>query len=204
MAAIINVLIPEQNYQKVRDRLGVILSEELAQQKILNADVPECHVFVERYHSLQQKEFPAILISTDGGSYDNATIQKADGSYTYFIDIYTNSASSDSVNGYTLASQQLHQLIGLVRAILMFGEYKTLDMERGIVQRVEIKEWFVVEKEVTAMNKGILLNDAKNNCIARMVLQIRVKEDNLTNADVALNSGQTVTNNQIKQTVTLE
>lgn len=130
MAAKIDGLISNQKYELIRDRLAVVLLEELINQGQLSSpnEVFTKGVWVERFANFDQPtEFPCLNIVLGDGSYSNKDQECIDGEYRFYIVAYESAKTTLSGRGDTLAKIKLHRLLGLCRAILENPIYRTLD-----------------------------------------------------------------------------
>ena len=78
MASIIDGIIPAQQYETIRDKIGLILYEELVNQFTLTTDEDlNVKVFVERFVAFDKTDFPCLNVVFSGGNYDNKNKQDA-------------------------------------------------------------------------------------------------------------------------------
>lgn len=128
--SLINGIIPQQSFELVRDRIGQILALEIANQFTLtsNSDF-DLDVWVERFVPFDKEELPTINVSLATGGFTGHTQKSTDGTYTYFIDVFTKAISTDDEKGDQMASVKLQRLLGMCRAILENPRYKTLGFD---------------------------------------------------------------------------
>ena len=169
--ALINKLIPSQNYELIRDRIGAILSLELANQFVLDSTFPVPNTIdIERFIWYNaDTEFPAVNVNFWKGEYENKTVQKVEGTYYFNIDCYADSPATDTSRGDRLANIKLQRLMGAIRAILMNPEYTTLGFVPDVIGRVEIQGIYVSNKSV--------ITDALNETIGRIIIKLLVLEN---------------------------
>jgi len=132
--ALINAIIPVQNYERIRDAIGSILYTEITNQETLTGSSYVSSYYGERFAPPDEIEFPLINIQYAGGDYDNKDQTLVDGMYTYYITCYTSGNSNESQAGDEVASKRLHRVLGLIRAILMNPVYKTLGFQAGFIK----------------------------------------------------------------------
>ena len=88
MAELIEAIL-EQNFELIRDQIGLIIKTELLAQKTLQPNVDilqkETKVFIDRLIIPDKSELPMINVFMDVGSFDNQDVQAVDGTYTYNI-----------------------------------------------------------------------------------------------------------------------
>lgn len=170
MASVINTLIPQQNFELIRDRIGVILFEEFASQYILSTSNPDLNptIYNERIIPVSHTETPLINVMFSGGNSLSQNAVDADYSYTYFIDVYTSSPTVTTSNGDKLSLYKLHRLLGMVRAILSDARYKTLGFTAPSIERRFVSGIQVAQPE----NK----QDGTSSVFGRVTFEVRVSE----------------------------
>lgn len=128
--SLINGIIPNQNFEIVRDRIAEILATEFSSQFILtsNSDF-DLDVWLERFIPFDKEELPAINVGLATGTFSGHDQKKTDGTYTYFIDAYAKADSSENDQGDTKANIKLQRLLGMIRAMLENPRYKTLGFD---------------------------------------------------------------------------
>lgn len=167
--SIITGVIPPQAFEVIRDRVGEILADELANQFTLTANASlNPPVEVERYRAVDATELPLLVVNVARGSYDNKHAITSDGTYLYNIDGYVRGASSSGQDGDNLASITLQRILGICRAILENPGYKTLGFAPPFIERVFVQEIGIAEPERT---------DKENIMMGRLTLLVRVPED---------------------------
>lgn len=130
MAAKINTLISAQSFEIIRDKIALILGEELPNQATLAAN-PKLNatVYVERYsppNSSELSEVPIVNVLLGQGDYSNQDVTQSTGTYLYFIDIYTKAKANEDNGGDTRAIISLQKMLGVCRGILEATQYLTL------------------------------------------------------------------------------
>lgn len=130
MAVKINTLIPEQSFEKIRDRIALILKEELVNQATLAINQQlNATVYIERYvppNSSEVEEKPIVNVLFGSGDFANQDVTQTTGTYLYFIDVYCSAKSNDDNGGDTRAIILLQKLLGVCRGILEATQYLTL------------------------------------------------------------------------------
>lgn len=121
-------IISPHAFEIIRDRIGEILADEIANQYTLTSDedLNLGEVWIERFVPFDKEELPTINVSLASGAFSGQTQKHTDGVYTYFIDVYTKAKTSETDRGDVLATIRLHRLLGVCRAILENPQYKTL------------------------------------------------------------------------------
>jgi hypothetical protein len=172
VSALITSIIPVQNFELIRDAIGVILATELANQQTLIEDdggeftAPE--VWVDRYVTLDKTELPAVVVTYGNGEYANQTQIVTEGTYTYFIDTYCNAETEDDTDGYRLSMAKVDRIMGMIRYILSSPFYKTLGFQAGFILNRTIQSMGVFSKQD--------VQDALSDGVGRLVFTVRVTE----------------------------
>lgn len=168
--ALINGIIPAQNFETVRDRIGAVLATELGNQFALSGDASANPVvYVERCIAFDKEELPALNVALSRGDYDNKDVTQADGSYLFNIDVYAKSKSNGLAGGDTLARTHLHRMLGMCRAILSNPVYRTLGFTAPSLCRVTVNS---VETDA----EGHMI-DAVSGVMGRLELLVKVPEN---------------------------
>lgn len=130
---LITTAIPEQNFELVRDQIGLILKLELDNQITLNGeyDLTGVGYWIERSIPFSKEELPAINVRLAPSEYTGHNVQQQNGAYNYHIEVYTNAATEGDDSGDTLAAIRAQRLLGLCRAILMNNAYLLLGYTPG-------------------------------------------------------------------------
>jgi hypothetical protein len=123
----INELITPRGFEIVRDRIGEIVADEMANQFTLHSDSSiNPTVFVERFIPFGKEELPVVNITLGRGLFDNKKAPGADGTYNFNIDVYANAKSSDSADADKTASLKMQRMAGMIYYILSDPQYRTL------------------------------------------------------------------------------
>lgn len=165
----IPLAIPQQKFELIRDRIGLILADELPNQSTLNSDDQlNAPVYVERFVPFSDTDMPCINVLYSGSNFDSKTVMNADGVDTYFVDVYTKGKGSEDQRGDNLAASRLHRLMGVCRAILENPIYKTLGFNPPSLSGVAVKSISVQDPQNN--------QDAKNVIMGRLVFEVRALE----------------------------
>lgn len=126
MAKILTI-IPKQGFELIRDRIAIILFDELTNQSILTGDEDlSPKVFVERLISFDKTDLPAIDVSLAKGDFGNKNQRSREGEYTFNIDVYANAKSNATNDGDKIAAIKAQKIIGVCLCILESSVYNTL------------------------------------------------------------------------------
>jgi hypothetical protein len=182
--ALINGIIPVQNYETIRDAIGAILYTEIVNQESLTGNSYVSSYFSERFVNPDETDFPCLNIVFSGGDYDNKDQTRVDGYYSYYIAAYASAASTVNEDGDKAATIKLHRILGLCRAILMNPVYNNL----GFVVKV-IKSTIVSQINI---GKNDTFSDAANSIMGYIEFKVKCIEDVLLKDPIPLASSLTV------------
>ena len=170
MAVKINNAIPQQNFELIRDRIGLILKEEIDNQANTLISDPDLNasVWVERFVPFDKSDFPCVNILFSGGPFENINTVSVTGVYTFLIDVYTSSPTTTGQDGDQKASFVLQRLLGIIRAILENPVYRILDFNPGTVLGTEVENLGVMDPQNN--------QDATSTIKGRVTLKVKACE----------------------------
>lgn len=152
----------------MRDRIADILYDELDIQSQLNYDTDlDVEVLIECTNPIDKTEASVIIVSLASGSYANKNQGGVDGTYTYNIDVFTNSKTTESTAGDKNAALKLQRLLGLCRAILEDPVYRTLGFAAPFISRVNC-----VDIKIADTGR----DDAVNTAMGRLTFNVVLNE----------------------------
>lgn len=164
--------IPTQNFEKIRDAIGVILAAEFAAQYTITSNALfQSQIWVERFIPFDVSEMPAILIMLD--SINENQDNPGRGFYTgnYQIQVYTSGFENDSQRGDVLSSFNNHKLIGAIRYILSNPTYVRLGLN---THPLTVLGTNISDIQFIKPNS----DDGNNSVVSQLTLQVRFNEDN--------------------------
>lgn len=168
MSALIDILIPRQNYELVLDRIGEILAVEFENQAVLNNyDMDEVSIYKERTVPCQPSELAMVNVSLFSDDFVEDTQAQSQGMVRYIIEVFTNSKTEGDVRGDTIAALRLHRILGVIRSILMDPRYKTLGFAPPSIGHRKVERIFFM----AAPNQ-----DANTTRIGRLEFLVKVPE----------------------------
>lgn len=169
----INYSIPQQNFEIIRDQIALVLATELANQYNLDNTYPKVSkVYVERFTSVNSEtEVPLLNVNLLSATFEDQGALAQQSTLLFGIDVYTQSAFTDSEDGDVLASKNCRQLGGLIRYILKQDCYKQLALPRGIViSKGQVTGFKILDKTE--------VQDALCDVLGRVMYQIQAVESN--------------------------
>ena len=151
LSSVIDYAIQPQRYEVVREQIGAVLLSEFANQVItygLDIAYAPSTVDVERLVRIDEKDFPICNVSLVKGDYDSKDYSGyVRGTYIYYVDFYTGSASTLTGQGDRMAVLALQRMMGVARSILDDTRNKTLQFDpktSGVqIQRVSVDSLFI-------------------------------------------------------------
>lgn len=171
MVPAITSTIPAQNFEIIRDQIGLILATELANQYALDNTYPNISkVWVERFIDFDSNtELPTINICLNNGTWDNKTQVKSDGLYIYNIDMcFAAPSSVENGPGDQYSIVKMSKIAGLVRAILFNPAYNMLALSPGIVKYTMVENFSIGYKSAVV--------DALSDVIGRIQFSVSAIE----------------------------
>ncbi len=141
MASIITEGINVGAFELIRDRIGLILSEELPNQATLKSDTDLNiqKIWVERFVPFSHTECPAINVSLSDGNYEDKSRLNQHGKYQFFIDIIDKAKTTDENLGGQLASVKVQKITNVCRGILAHHSYNTLAFAPPFIEHTKVE-----------------------------------------------------------------
>ncbi len=192
----IQVPIPTQGFERIRDRIMTILLTEFNNQVVsfYNTDCEGVKFFAERLVTMDKTEADYINISLLKGDYSNKDVDYVDGTYQYVLEIVTNAKNekqgNEIIRGDKLANFRLQRLMGIVRYILEASMYAKLNFESPFIMHTELSKFQIYKPEPG--------QDGVNNAFAQAVFTVRAAE--VTDALEAPYVAGSMTNVQLELT----
>lgn len=168
--ALINNIIPAQNYEIVENRIAEIAANELLNQYNISYDEDLIYsgVYVERTWPVQLEEGTVINVLLQRGMYDNKDVTQVDGTYQFIIDIYCSSKSIGNNDGDKLARTKMLKIYGKLRYIFSSPVYNNLAFARPFLCRSKVTDLMV--KPASEGDTGDMMS-------CRLVLSVEVPEN---------------------------
>lgn len=133
MAVLITEIIPLQNFEIIKDRLGVILLEELSNQIRLQCKDIDLGVFIERQEPYDEAEDVIVNISENNIGYGSIDEKTSQGNISFNIDVYASGNATIDFDGNTITRKKLDIFKGWIRYILSSTKYQTLAFPKGFI-----------------------------------------------------------------------
>lgn len=173
MLAIIDTIIPESNFEKIRDRIASILAVEILNQSKLQHDEElNVTVFTERYTQPSSEEGLVIIVGVDRNNLEHHTNIDYRNQCTYNIDIYSFArADNSNANGYYLSSKKGQKVAGLCTKIIQNPQYIRLGYD-------DVSPRFVGGRRITGMQFDIPQDpqDASHPRMCRIQLDVNFND----------------------------
>jgi len=161
--------IPPQNFEVVRDRICTILNDEIpSQANLIGNDDLNAKIFCERSIPFSEKDVPCINVMLSKGDFGEQPAINQNGEYSYFIDAYMTSKSSDTKQGDIQSNLVLQRLLGVIRAILSDSQYKTLGLAPPAVSNLKVANMGIVDPNNH--------KETKNIAMGRILFRVKVPE----------------------------
>lgn len=134
----INIEIPKQNFEKILDQIGAILLIELSNQNTICDFGFDFGVFKERQTPIDKSEDCVINVSLANSDNLNFNQFSYESNSSFNIDIYLNGYDTEFESGSEFVKIRLHKIVGLIRYILSYHEYKSLGFDFGFIGSVNL------------------------------------------------------------------
>jgi hypothetical protein len=183
--SIIDFEIGPGSFELVRDRIGAILYDELFRQYAFSYEdwMNIKRVYLGRYFNINESELNCINVGIARGDLDGHTVLQADNTVQYWIDVHVGAKSSENVDGGALAVARMHRLVAICRQILEHSDYKTLAFPPPFVMYRRVMQMLFNPPET---------KDAYSVVVGRLVLHVKVPEENGVHIPIDIGSYKTV------------
>lgn len=178
MAAIITEIIPIQGFEIVLNKIGVVLFEELTNQKNIQSINGNFELFIERQEPYDNAEDVVINISLDNDNFTGKTQKDSQGLTSFFIDIYSKGFLAMKRDESSVFRDKRSVYTGLVRYILSSTKYNKLGFEPGFIGGAYVDG---ISYESTPANE-----DASFVKFARITYSVRIQENQKNWSGIAL------------------
>lgn len=167
--ALITEIIPKQNFEIIHDKIGEILTVELANQKVLQTLPENAEVFKERIIAIDKTEEIVIAVLLDGLNSSSVTQSDQENKTNYFVDVYASGKAEGTTPGDNVVASKLQKYLGMVRYILQSHKYVTLDLPAGTIGNKNVDRVQMHDQENT--------QDANYSRMGRISFSVRIMEN---------------------------
>lgn len=168
-----NFSIPQQNFEMIRDRVALIIADELAAQLALRPTELEfgAGVWVERAAPFDREELPAVKVYFAASSYDDDGRVTSQGSATIHIEVTARGRSTSTQGAGEVAAKICQKLLGAIRYILKHPTYNRLSFTgRQFIKGITVSDIRIAEPTEQA--------DGFRSVAGQLILQVRYEELN--------------------------
>lgn len=166
-------IIPEQNFEKIRDKVASIITDEFAEQYILTSNpLFQAGIWIERFIPFDRQELPAVKVYFVQSSYDTRTPAASKGELKIYIEVHTKAKDSDSERGDKKSTIDCQKLVGAIRYILEHPDYLRLGYPTP--------QKFISGTNISDINISEPINqqDGLHVIAGRLILNVRYLENN--------------------------
>ena len=174
--------IPPQTFEICREQIAKILYVELKYQETQypGFQAPQQVDIERRIQYNSENDYPAVNVWFDSGIFNTKTQDNKQTTYTFNIDVYTNSASlipdeNDPTQfiqlGDTLAGKKMTQIMGMISAIFDSPIYESLGWTGN--KDVRILNTYI---QGMASEYKSEAKDALSDILGRVVYVVRTNE----------------------------
>lgn len=184
MAAIITDIIPQQNFELIRTRIGSILAEEIANQAtLLGEEKLDATVWEERFTPFGNDEMPVVNVRFQDAILNEYAPIRDRFEYRYFLDVQTTAKANTGRYGDINSQATLQRLCGIIRGILRNTQYRTLLFPKGFIATSSIRSIEIADP---------YSQDGNFMSMARITFVVMATEDNGTSAPTEAEGYDTV------------
>lgn len=167
----INQIIGPRWFEVIRDRIALIIKDELLNQFNLSGNpIVNATVFSERTIPVNKSELPLVNVMLAAGDFDNYKQLEKDGLYSFNIDVFHFAEGTNVERGDQLSINNLHRLLGVIDYILSDPQYSFLGFSVPSISRVQVEDF-----KISDPTEG---QRSENVSMGRLVLTVRVNESN--------------------------
>lgn len=166
MAAKILEIIGTQPFELIRDRIGLILFEEMQNQFAMSydEDLELSAVWVDRTNTFDVTDCPVINVSMADLQAPTKTTESSDETLRYNIDVYCAKQNAGNLSGTIIARKQAQRILGICRVILEDTRYNTLDFPKPSLRGVKVSSIQMADANA---------EDTQNISMGRLVLEVK-------------------------------
>lgn len=155
--------IPEQDFEKIRDRIGTILFDEFQVQTI----IPK--IFNERTVAFDKIDIPCINVVLASGEPSQRDPSGTRTTYRFNIDAYASNKTTSSNRADYESTKKLHRMIAVIKQVFLNPVYRTLLFAPPSLSHVNFVNFAIAEP---------IKKDGITMTMARVVFDFEVFEGN--------------------------
>lgn len=180
MAAKILTAIPDSVFERVRNQIGIILLEELTNQKVLQPLVIPYDFTVTKESLIPTDESDAVNVNIllDSASYTSSTQKDAEGITRYFLDISTSGEETSTKAGSIISSERRDKFINMIGFIFRSAIYRTLGLPAGTIGNTTVESFATLDPYKK--------EDSSFTTFARVILSVKIYESSVAWTSVDL------------------
>ncbi|MEY5041025.1 MAG: Flavobacterium phage [Bacteroidota bacterium] len=157
-------IAPLQSFELIRDRIGLILADEFADQSITPL------IYKERMVPFDKTDLEAINISLDMADYQDKSALHYVGNYTFHIDVYASSKTTSQGAADTASKLKMQKIIGIAMYILRATPYINLLFPPPFIVKT-----MITRVQIADNNNN---QDAITVSMGRIVFEVHANESN--------------------------
>ena len=211
----INVIIPKSKLELIKDRIELIISNEMTSQKALATasvdplDIPykealesfwsdgTLNLFKDRFQELQPEEYNAIIVNALEEKDENGSPRTTKPDSTFAIDFLARAKSEDDKRGDEVVNEILQRVSGAIRMVFLTATYVRLGFDTT--------DKFIRRQNVT--NRKFYVpnsNDSEHISGVTLTLQVDYDEQIIQSVPIILKGNDSVLSNFTIKTDTEE
>jgi len=200
---VINQIIPKSKLEIIKDRIKLIITNEMTAQKVLatasavaddiaykemletfwNGD--NLNIFKDRFQELQSEEYNAIIINPLEERDENGTLRITKPESTFAIDFLARAKSDDNKRGDEAVNELLQRVSGVIRMVFLTATYMRLGFDTT--------DKFIRRQNITSRKFYVPnSNDSDHVSGVTLTLQVDYDEEIIQSVPVILKGNDTI------------
>ena len=211
----INQIIPKSKLEIIKDRIKLIITNEMTAQKVLatasavaddiaykemletfwNGD--NLNIFKDRFQELQSEEYNAIIINPLEERDENGTLRITKPESTFAIDFLARAKSDDNKRGDEAVNELLQRVSGVIRMVFLTATYMRLGFDTT--------DKFIRRQNITSRKFYVPnSNDSDHVSGVTLTLQVDYDEEIIQSVPIILKGNDSILSNFTIKTDTEE
>jgi len=212
---VINQIIPKSKLEIIKDRIKLIITNEMTAQKVLatasavaddiaykemletfwNGD--NLNIFKDRFQELQSEEYNAIIINPLEERDENGTLRITKPESTFAIDFLARAKSDDNKRGDEAVNELLQRVSGVIRMVFLTATYMRLGFDTT--------DKFIRRQNITSRKFYVPnSNDSDHVSGVTLTLQVDYDEEIIQSVPIILKGNDSILSNFTIKTDTEE